>query len=100
MPVRIVGRSENARIELRKWKAILNWDRVCWVELSLILIEPLPEFVAVAARIAHFQHPILAELMLDVEIVFQRIRRPVVWVHGERRRKALDLVQTGEKRIN
>src|SRR5262249_50274077 len=42
MPVRVVSRSEDARIELRIRKAILNGDRVGGVEFSLILIIPLP----------------------------------------------------------
>src|SRR5262245_52541994 len=100
MPIRVVGRSEDARIELGVWKAILNGNRVGGIEQRLILVIPLPELVTVAARIAYFQHPILAELALDVKVVFQRIRRPVVGVHREGRWKSLDFVQAGEERVD
>src|SRR5262245_26724377 len=56
--------------------------------------------MAVAARIADFQHPVGAELALDVEIVFQHVRRPVAGIHREGRGKARDLIQTGEEVVH
>src|SRR5262245_44674283 len=100
MPVRVIGRCEDSGVKLREWQAILQWNSPGGVEFRLILVEALPEFMAVAARIAEFKHPVPAELALDVEIVFQHIRRPVVGVNREGRGKSRDLIQAWEEVVH
>src|SRR5439155_5774422 len=79
--VRIVGRSENARIEFRERQPVLNWNGSRGIKRRLVLVVPLPKLVAVGARIAHFQQPLVGKLALNAEIVFQRVRRTIVGVH-------------------
>ena len=98
--VGIVGGGENAGVELGEGDALDDGDAAGGVEGGLVLVVALPELVEVGAGVADLDQPVIGELALDVEVIFERVRGAVVAHHREGGGEAEDLVEAGEEVVD